>query len=180
MDVKLKVVQKAPDKIYAETEMVGMFKQRQGFDGKTGWSVTPQGINEITGDQLEELKFESIFDLYDNYKKAGLKAEVTGTKTVNGMECYEVMISSPSGKSIRQYFGVEDFLEWRDVKTLATPNGPIDQTTDYSDYKDFGGYLIPGKMTQNVMGQAFNFTTDAFKVNTKVSDTIFKKPKDVK
>ena len=57
MDVKLKIVQKAPNKIYAETEMVGMFKQQQGFDGKHGWAVSPQGTKDLSrrstgGDQI--------------------------------------------------------------------------------------------------------------------------------
>ena len=34
IDVKVKIVQKPPNKIYAETEMVGMFKQQQGFRRK--------------------------------------------------------------------------------------------------------------------------------------------------
>ncbi|MGA7160028.1 MAG: pitrilysin family protein [Bacteroidota bacterium] len=176
MDVKLKVVQKAPNKIFAETEMVGMFKQRQGFDGKHGWSVSQQGIKDLTGDQLDEIKFESIFDLYDNYKTFGYKAEVSGVKTLNGKDCYEVSISNASGKSMKEYFGVDDLLKYRDVKSMPTPNGPVEQTTDYYDYKDFGGYLEPGRIEQSVMGQSFEFTTDKYEVNTKVSDKIFRKP----
>lgn len=177
MDVKLKVVQKAPDKIYEETEMVGMFKQQQGFDGKAGWSVSPQGTKDLAGDQLEEIKFESTFDFFGKYKAMGFKAEVSGVKNVKGKDCYEVSFSNASGKSMRQYFGVEDFLKYRDVKSMSSPNGPIEQTTDYSDYKDFGGYLAPGKMEQSVMGQSFDFTTDKFEVNKGVSDKIFKKPR---
>ena len=177
VDVKLKVVQKAPNKIYAETEMVGMFKQQQAFDGKHGWSVSQQGAKDLTGDQLEEIKFESIFDIYDNYKTLGFKAEVSGVKTLKGKDCYEVSISNASGKSMKQYFGVEDFLKYREVKSVPTPNGPIEQTTDYFDYKDFGGYLVPGRMVQTVMGQSFEFTTDKYVVNTKVSDKVFKKPR---
>ncbi len=177
MDVKLTVVQKAPNKIYAETEMVGMFKQQQGFDGKHGWTISPQGTRDLSGDQLEEIKFESTFDFYGKYKAMGFKAEVSGVKNVNGKDCYEVSFSNASGKSMREYFGVEDFIKYRDVKSMASPNGPVEQTTDYSDYKDFGGYLAPGKMVQSVMGQSFEFTTDKFEVNKGVSDTLFKKPK---
>ena len=170
MDVKLKIVQKAPNKIYAETEMVGMFKQKQGFDGKHGWAVSPQATRDLTGDQLEEIKFESTFDFYGKYKALGFKAEVTGIKNIKGKDCYEVSFSNGSGKSMRQYFEVEDFLKYRDVKSMSSPNGPVEQTTDYLDYKDFGGYLAPGRMVQSVMGQSFEFTMDKYRVNTKVSD----------
>ncbi len=177
MDMKITVVQKAPNKLYAETEMVGMFKQQQGFDGKHGWSVSPQGVKDLTGEQLEEIKFESTFDFYGKYKAMGFKAEVTGVKNLKGKDCYEVSFSNDSGKSMRQYFGVEDFLKYRDVKSMTTPNGPVEQTTDYFDYKDFGGYLAPGRLEQSVMGRSFEFTTDKYEVNKGVSDKLFKKPK---
>ena len=176
MEIKIKVVQKSPDKLYVESEMVGMFKQQQGYDGASGWSVSPQGARDLSGDQLEEIKFESVFDFYGRYKAIGYKAEVTGVKNINGKDCYEVSFSNPAGKSMRQYYSVDDFLKYRDVKSMTTPNGPVEQTTDYFDYKDFGGYLAPGRMEQSVMGQTFGFTTDSYKVNAKVSDKLFKKP----
>jgi len=176
MDVKIKIVQKSPNKIFAESEMVGMFKQQQAFDGKQGWSMSPQGTKVLSGDQLEEIRFESAFDFYGQYKALGFKAEVSGIKNVNGKDCYEIIFSNASGKSLRQYFSVEDFLKYRDVKSMSGPNGPVEQTTDYFDYKNFGGYLAPGRMEQSVMGQSFDFTTDKYEVNKKVSDKIFKKP----
>ena len=177
MDMKIKVVQKAPNKFYAETEMVGMFKQTQGYDGTHGWSVSPQGKTDLTGDQLEELKFESVFDFYGQYKTLGLKAEVTAIKTIKGKDYYEVSFSSPSGRSMKQYFGIDDGLRFRDVKTMKTPNGPIDQISDYYDYKSYGGYLVPGRMEQSVMGQSFVFTIVKFEANKGVKDSLFKKPK---
>ena len=176
MDVKLKVVQKAPNKLYAETEMVGMFKQRQGFDGKKGWAASPQGTKDLEGEQLDDIRIESTFDFYGNYKALGFKAEVSGVQDVKGKECYEITFTNDSGKTMKQYFGTEDFLKYREVKTLPTPNGPIAQTTDFSDYKDFNGYLAPAKMEQSVMGQTFEFTTDKYEINKGISDKIFKKP----
>jgi len=176
MDIKIKIVQKSPNKIFAESEMVGMFKQQQGFDGKHGWSVSPQGTKELSGDQLEEIKVESVFDFYGQYKALGFKAGVSGVKNVNGKDCYEVTFSNASGKSMREYFSVENFLKYREVKSMTAPNGPVEQTTDYFDYKDFDGYVAPGRMKQSVMGQSFEFTTDKYEVNKKVGDKIFKKP----
>ncbi|HTR81391.1 MAG TPA: pitrilysin family protein, partial [Bacteroidota bacterium] len=177
VEMKITIVQKAPNKFYAKTEMIGMFKQEQGFDGKKGWTVSPQGMSDITGEQLDELKFQSAFDFYGQYKKLGLTAKVTGIKTIKGKECYEVSFSGPAGKSMKQYFGVDDFLKFRDVKTMNTPNGPVDQTSDYFDYKNWGGgFLAPTRVEQGVMGQSFDFTIDKFAVNTGVKDGVFKRP----
>ena len=79
-----------------------------------------------------------------------------------------------------QYFGVDDFLLCREVRTVKTPNGPVDQVSDMLDYKNYGGYLMPSRMQQNVMGQSFEFVTESFKVNTGVGDGMFAKPKQGK
>ena len=177
MDMKVKVVQKSPNKLYAETEAVGMFKQVQGFDGASGWSVSPQGTTDLSGEQLDAMKEEAIFDIYSQYKSAGLTATVNGVKNLKGKDYYEVSFSSAAGSPMVQYFGVEDFLMFREVKTMKTPNGSMEQTSDFYDYKDFGGYLMPSRMQQSVMGQSFDFKIDSFKVNTGVKDELFKKPK---
>jgi len=59
--------------------------------------VSQQGTKDLTGDQLEEIKFESTFDFYGKYKAMGFKAEVSGVKNVKGKDCYEVSFSNASG-----------------------------------------------------------------------------------
>ncbi len=175
-DIKVKIVHKAPSKFYSEMNIVGMFQQKQVFDGTHGWVVMPQGTIDLTGDQLEGTKYQAMINFYGQYKAAGVKAEVTGIKSLKGKDYYEVSFSTPSGNSLRQYFSVDDFLKFRDVVTMKTPRGPMDQTTDYYDYKDFNGYLVPTRYEQAAMGQTMELKLESFKVNTKVSDKLFKKP----
>ena len=177
MDIKLKTVQKSPNKMYIDMNFVGMFDQKQGFDGKTGWSVTPQGTVNLEGDQLEGMKLEAVMDFYDQYKTFGLKAEVTGIKNLKGKDYYEVTLSRASGSLMLQYFSVVDFLKFRETRSTNTPRGPIEQVTDYYDYKDFKGYLVATRMEQSVMGQTLELKLDKFEINKKPNEAIFKKPK---
>ncbi|MBP1657770.1 MAG: processing peptidase [Bacteroidetes bacterium] len=175
MDMKVKLVQKAPTKLYQEMAMMGMV-QKTGYDGTKGWASSPMGMQDLEGDQLDAMKFESPIDLYSQYKDVGLKAEATGTKEIKGKECYEVTFSSASGSPMRHYFDTKDFLKVREVSVRQSPRGAIETVTDLSDYKDFGGYLMSSKMEQTVMGQSFAITVDKCAVNTGVPDSIFVKP----
>ena len=49
MEMKVKTVQKAPDKFYQEVNMMGMV-QRRCVDGKAGWTGTPQGVADLKGE----------------------------------------------------------------------------------------------------------------------------------
>lgn len=175
MDVKMKVIQKAPSKFYQETAMMGMV-QKQGFDGLHGWASSPMGLQDLEGDQLEDMKFDGPMDIYSQYKTLGLKAEVTGVKDVKGKECYEVTLSTASGNSMRHYFDTKEFLKMRETSVRNTPRGPIEQVSDFVDYKDFNGFLMPAKFEQTVMGQSFVITTDKCEFNTGVADAVFEKP----
>jgi len=175
MDMKIKLVQKAPAKLYQEMAMMGMV-QKSGYDGTKGWASSPTGIQDLEGDQLDAMKFEAPMDIYKDYATVGLKAEMTGVKEIKGKECYEVTFNSASGSPMRHYFDTKEFLKVREVTVRTTPRGPIEQVTDFSDYKDFSGYLMPAKFEQTVMGQSFIINVDKCSINAGVEDSIFVKP----
>ena len=59
---------------------------------------------------------------------------------------------------------------------MTTPRGPMEQSTDFSEYKYVKGYLIPARLEQSMMGQTIVFTLDRADVNTGVPDSLFVKP----
>jgi zinc protease len=175
MDMKLKTIQKAPDRLYQEMSMMGMV-QRTGYDGTRGWTASPQGISDLEAGQLESMKVEAPIEFYSAYKGLGYKAEVTGVKEIKGKEFYEVSFTSQSGPQMRHYFDTKDFLKFREVNVSITPRGPMEQTTDLFDYKDFQGYLVPTRYEQTAMGQSMTFTLDKCVFNAGVDNKTFEKP----
>ena len=173
--ISVKTIEKAPNKVYSEMSFGGM-SQKTGFDGEHGWIVSPRGEMEMTGKQLEGMKIEAQTNFYEHYKDMGVTAAVTGIKTIAGKECYEVHFTTADSAEFSQFFSKDDFLKVRDAKTLDTPRGPIDQVTDYSDYQDFNGILVPTHVVQSVMGQAIELKLDKFSINTGVEDSLFAKP----
>jgi len=175
MAMSVKTVQKAPGKFCQEIGMMGMV-QKTGFDGDKGWAASPQGVIDLSGEQLESIKAEGAMSFYDDYKGLGYKAEVTGTKTIRGKECFEVSLTKEGAPVLKHYFGIDDFMKHREVTMMTTPRGPVEQTMDLFDYKDFKGYMVPTRLEQSAMGQTVEFKLEKFDVNTGVADTLFQKP----
>jgi zinc protease len=173
--VSVKTVEKAPNKVYSEMSFGGM-SQKTGFDGEHGWIVSPRGEMDMTGTQLEGMKIEAQTNFYEHYKDMGVTAKVAGTKMISGKNCYEVQFTTADSAEFSQFFSTDDFLKVRDAKTLDTPRGPMDQITDYSNYQDFNGFLVPTRIVQSVMGQSLELKLDKFIVNTGVDDSLFVKP----
>jgi hypothetical protein len=175
MAMTVKTVQKVPGKVYQEMSMMGM-TQKSGFDGEKGWAVGPQGVMDMLGEQLESMKMEGAMNFYDTYKNLGYAAELTGKKNIKGTDCLEITFTKTSAPLLKHYFAVDDFIKRREVTIMQSPQGPVEQTADLLDYKDFKGYLVPTRLEQSVMGQSMEFKLEKFDVNTGVPDALFQKP----
>lgn len=176
IELKVKTINKAPNKLYVEVDFGGMFTQKIGFDGETGWAISPQGIMDMEGSSLTELKVQALINFYLDYKNLGIKANIAGIKNIKGNDYYEVVFEADTSDKWTEYFGKDDFLKFRQIKTGDEPTGKIEETTDYLDYKDFNGFLFPSMITQSVMGQLIDMKVDKLEVNTGVDDAIFVKP----
>ena len=176
VEIKAKSINKAPNKLYLEIDFGGMFSQKIGFDGEKGWIVSPQGVVDLEGSNLTDLKVQALTNFYLQYKDLGIKANIIGIKNIKGNDCYEVLFESDTSSKWTEYFGKDDFLKVRQIKSAEGPSGKVEQSTDYTDYKDFNGFLYPSKEIQSVMGQLIDMKVEKFEVNTGVDDSIFVKP----
>jgi zinc protease len=63
---------KAPDKFYSSISMGPNVLQKQVFDGTRGKMSGMGGSQEITGDDLKQLKYQATLNLETLYDKIGL------------------------------------------------------------------------------------------------------------
>jgi predicted Zn-dependent peptidase len=176
IDIKIKSINKAPNKLYVDVDFGGMFSQKIGFDGEKGWVISPQGTMDLEGSNLADLKYQALINFYLQYKELGIKANITGIKTIKEKDYYEVVLEADTSSKWTEYFGKDDYLKFRQIKTADTPNGKVEQTTDYLDYQEFYGFLFPAKQVQSVMGQLIDMKVDKVEFNSGVDDSIFVKP----
>lgn len=173
-DIKYIGYQKAPNKLLQIVSAMG-FEQKILFDGEKGFQITPMGEEEITGETLETLSYESRFDFIINYSEFNVTASLTGIETINGKDAYRVEFVSSSGAKWQNYFDVESGLKIREQKNITTPQGVFTQVNDLSDYREVEGIKYPFKIKQTVGPQMIELNVISLKINSGIEDVVFKK-----
>jgi outer membrane lipoprotein-sorting protein len=151
----------------------------QRCDGKTAFvSNSMQGDREITGPQLEGMLNAHFPSPLLAYKEAGAKVELLGRETVFGREAFVLQFTPKTGPASKNYFDAETFLLVRNVTTLVVPEagGPMDQSTDFADYRNVSGMKLPFRVTQNTTAQTMTITLTSIELNAAVDDTMFARP----
>jgi photosynthetic reaction center cytochrome c subunit len=172
------IAQTAPDKAYE------MFTSPRGtmeraINGDTGWEKNPQGVREVTGQQLTDLKMS--LQLFRNLK---LKEQYTrmrfgGRDKVGDRDAVILQASTPDSRIERLYFDAETGLLLRRVTYLQTMVGVIPEQTDFQDYRDVDGVKLPFTIVLASVDPGNPISTrkfDEIKLNSTVDDSKFKMP----
>jgi hypothetical protein len=171
--INLTTLQKAPDK-YLMMVMIGpMLVQKRVFDGTKGKETTMQGKKEITGDELEELKAEAVLNQEMQYEKSGYKLNLKGIEAINGNDAYVLEVENPKGKKSTEWYDLKSGFKVRTSATENTPQGPVIQIADYSDYKDMNGIKYPGVISTTIGPMPIKLTLESVEVNKGIKDTEF-------
>jgi zinc protease len=174
------VTQAEPDKNLAEIEIGGVGSIKEGYDGKVAWEINPmQGARIKDGDEKAAAKLQAHFHKeawHDEYKKF----ETVGTATIDGKDCYKLLLTPPEGNPVTEYYDKKTGLLVKSSMTMSTPNGEIEIETLASDYRKEGELLIPHKIQQNAAGQEITITFDTIKYNTEIPKDKFDLPDDIK
>ena len=151
----------------------------QRFDGKSGYTINSmQGDREITGNQLENMQNGGFPTPLMKYKEAGTKVELTGRDKVGTREALVIKYTPKAGSASRQYSDAETYLLLRSVTTVDVPEagGPIEQTSDLSDYREVDGVKLPFTV-QNVSSiQTVTIRLNKVEHNKPIDDALFAKP----
>lgn len=151
----------------------------QRFDGSTGYVLdTLQGNHDITGNQLENMKNSSFPHPFLNYKALGISAKMTGKEKVGERDAFVVVFDPPTGSEVRQYIDAETYLPTRFVMTITVPQlgTDVEQTTDFSDFRDVDGVKVPFRVHASSSLQRFTITVTKVEHNVTVDPALFSKP----
>ncbi len=176
MDIQMTVQRKAPNKSLTSITAGVMVLQKQVFDGTRGFSSGMQGNNEITGEELEDLKLESNMFIETKYKELGYKLLLVSIEEVNGELAYKLEVTSPRGAKSYDYFSIASGFKLQSVKTKNVPQagGEIAVTATFSDYKNAGGIKVPYTLSQSMGMQDLKWKVNAVLINQKLKDSDFK------
>lgn len=150
----------------------------QGFDMMTpteGWVYMPfQGMQKPEPKTADEIK-ESQSDLdvagpLVDYAAKGHKVELVGKEDVDGTECYKIIATLASGKTVTFFIDPASYMIIR-VKEKRKMNGQeAELQTDLSDYKPVEGVKMPYSITQ----QFGTVLISSIKVNQAIPESAYK------
>ena len=164
--------QKAPNKLKQKIK-AGSNEQVIIFNGEKGIMEMAGEKREITGSELEKLKYESTLTLLTDLEYYGIRLNLAGIEKVNDKNAYKVIMTLPSGIKWTQYYDVKSGLKLKEEKYINSPTGLLLQEITYSDYKETEGILFPYKITQSIGFQTMEFTVSSIKINTGLADREF-------
>lgn len=170
--IEITVTKKAPNKFRQDMKM-GQMAIQTIFNGEKGFSTSPMGKQEMSPEEIQNMKITQTINMVLKLDELGIKTELSGMETINGRKAYRMIWTLPSGEKLEEYFDADTGLKLREVKTLKAPTGEISQTVDFLDYQEVNGIKFPARIRQNMGPQPMEFTITNIKLNSGVKDELF-------
>ena len=164
---------KKPNNTLTTISMGQMLVQKLAFDGNALKKSGMQGDATLTeGQEFEAAKAEAGLCAEMNLIKNGYQLTVKGIENLNGKDAYGLEISKGKEQS-NSYFDVETGLKIKTILTSETPQGTMQQITEYSDYKAVDGIMFPHAIKQSAGGITIDVSVKSIEVNKGLDDALF-------
>jgi hypothetical protein len=170
-----------PDKYYATLDITGIGAIEMGVADGVAWEKSAiMGPRIKSGDEKAQALREASLNASLNWRKHFPKAEVQGMETIDGDECYKVVLTPPDGHAQTMYFSKKSGLALKTTMVATSQLGEVPVSVTVSDYKNFNGVLVPSKTTQKAAGQEFTITVESVQLNPEIPAERFALPAEIK
>ncbi len=142
-EIESRIYQQKPDKYKMEMLMNGNVMQKQVFDGEKGKMVGMGQEQELQGEQLERLKYESKMHKFLRYDELGVETELVGIEKVNGEDAYKMKVVHANGNKHYDFFDKETGLKVKSQQTISSQGNEMTQVQQFSDYQEINGVKFP-------------------------------------
>lgn len=169
-----------PDKTVTEIVFQGLGAMKEGSNGKVAWSNSAmQGPRVKDGEEKEVALLMAKFDGESNWRNLFTKVETVGIESVNGKDCYKLMLTPKAGKPMTRFYDKESGLLLKSIMTATTAMGEITVESTFEDYRKEGDILTAHKVGNKAMGQQFSITIDKVQYNAEIPASKFDLPDEV-
>jgi zinc protease len=123
-------------------------EQISGYDGKIGWDIDPSGKASLRkGDGVRSMARDADMYYHLHVMNYFRSMEVVGVKEFNGRPCYHLKGVNNWGQVNEQFYDKKTGLLQGYAFNTAWRGGTGEATMTFADYKDFGGVLMPTRIT---------------------------------
>ena len=151
-----------------DMKMNGSSMMKQVLNGENGFVVAQGQKTDLSNEQLNALKSESVPFPELFYLESG-NSKLEGTEDIDGKKAYAVKVSDNKVN----YYDVESGLKIKSVTTVKAQGQTMKQGLGLKDYKEVSGILFPFILSQSFGPQTIDFMVKEIKVNQGVSDDDF-------
>jgi hypothetical protein len=170
-----------PDKQYWEVDLEGVGKMQEGVNGDVAWANSAmQGPRVKEGAEKTESLLKAKFNADLKWRDIYKSAETVGTETLDGKECYKVLVTPKTGNVNTRWYEKESSLMVKVSAVTPTPQGDIQTDTTVGDYRKEGDILWPHKMTVKAGPMEFAMTIESVQHNPEIPKDRFEVPDEVK
>lgn len=177
---RFEVRAKAPNQQMSTLIFEGFGTMREGYDGKTAWTVAPlQGVREKSGGELARVQRTTLFPRELRLGEAYTRFETRSAGSIEGQATWVVEATPAQGKADKLHFDQKTGLLLREESLVATPVGELAFEINFSNYREFDGVKVPCSVrVPKPAEMGFQINIDSVKHNENLADSIFTKPKE--
>jgi len=148
------------------------------FDGTTGYTLDSMRGDMPMSESQSELQRNATFPSpFLDYKERGTKITLAGKEKVGEHDGFALVVTPVKGPVSRVVVDGESYLPVRATITVDIPDlGPVEQTTEFSDFRDVNGVKVPFKIKGTSSVQTFLITVSKIEHNVEVDQALFSKP----
>ena len=159
--------QMSPNKFSMEMIVEGMGTvMKQNFDGETGY-MEQQG-RKIPMDEKDIASRKSTKGLFPELFMESSTLTLDSKTTIDGTDVYKIKVTKDGKESFR-YYDVETGYLLRAEETNETAGQSVTTVTDYSNYKEVNGVMMPYTWKIATGPQVLNLEVTEIKVNEGVT-----------
>ena len=167
-----------PDKLLVITDLPGIGRLRQGYDGTVGWVEDPQtGIRQVSGVELDDLRRSAAFDRALHMKDVFPDLTFKDRETVDGRDVW-VLETKLDPLTYRLCFSVDTGLIVHvEMDQAQDGGGKTTITLDPGDYRPVAGVMVPWSIKEAgpAMGWEEKFTE--ITPNVPIDESFFARPR---
>ncbi len=170
----------APDTEYSVLEIDAIGKFESGVIRGYAWEKSViLGPRIKSDEEARQAMREAVFNEPIAWRRLYAKVVTTGVQTIDGDECYEVVLSPAEGAPEHQFYSKKSGLLVRTTMVASSPMGEVPIEVNMAAYKDFGGVLSPTQSKQKAGEQEQTIAVDSISVNEPIPAAFFEPPEDV-
>ena len=159
---------------------LAVFVQKDGWNGKVAWRDGQMGIQEIEGEEANQIKQAADLNPFVMIGDRGTKAEKLDDETVDDVAYYAIQLS-PKDRPVVKFLidKKTDLVRYTTLNQKNPQFGEVKVVVETSGYEKFGPVTLPTK-TKAQIGELLQIETTftETKINGEVDDAVFEKPKE--